>query len=302
MEGLSKTFSVIIPTYRRARQLDELLSDLEGQDFENLREEVEVIIVTEEPDEEVRRVIEEHAGRGVLEIVPVFSERRLGLPGARNAGVERARGRFLIFLDDDLRLGRDFLRTCRRFAGLGNFCFRVEGAGGKVVERLLPGKVILPLGLILGGFGFELGGIVEVSHLPGACFVVRRECLEVVKFDERLGEGNAYLEDCDFSFRLRRTGERLYYVSTYSVRHLPPEAGGCREPDYRRWLTYYWSHKAYFVRKNGGDVFLLPAFLISLLECALLSAGRGKIFLRELFGGFRRGIEGRLGDSLRKSG
>ena len=286
---------MIIPTYRRARQLDELLSDLEGQDFEGLRREVEVIVVTEEPDEEMRRVIDEHVRRGILKIVLVSSERRLGLPGARNVGVKRARGRFLVFMDDDLRVGKDFLKTCRRFAGLGNFCFRVEGAGGKVVERLLPGKVILPLGLILGGFGFELGGIVEVSHLPGACFVVRRECLEVVKFDERLGEGNAYLEDCDFSFRLRRTGERLYYVSTYSVRHLPPEAGGCREPDYRRWLKYYWSHKAYFVRKNGGDALLLPAFLTAFLECLLLSAGRGKVFLRELFDGFRSGLEGRLG-------
>jgi len=286
---------VIIPTYRRARQLDELLSDLEGQDFENLREEVEVIIVTEEPDEEVRRVIGEHLGKGVLEIVPVFSKRRLGLPGARNVGVKRARGKFLIFMDDDLRVRRDFLKTCKRFAGLGNFCLRVKGARGMRVEKLLPGKVVLPLGLIFGGFGFDLGGTVEVSHLPGACFIVRRECLEVVKFDERLGEGNAYLEDCDFSFRLRRAGRRLYYVSTYAVRHLPPEAGGCREPDYRRWLKYYWSHKTYFVRKNGGDALLLPAFLTAFLECLLLSAGRGKVFLREFFDGFRSGLEGRLG-------
>jgi GT2 family glycosyltransferase len=296
LESRAKTFSVIIPTYRRAKELDRLLSDIEEQNLENLREEVEVIVVTENPDENVRRVVEKHAGRGILEIVPIFSEGRLGLPGARNRGVEIAKGKFVIFMDDDLRVGRDFLSMCQRMAVLENFCFRIDGARGIIVEKFLPGKVILPLGLISGGFWFDFGGIVEVSHLPGACFVVNRECLEMVKFDEKLGEGNAYLEDCDFSFRLRRAGRRLYYISTYSVKHVPPEAGGCRERDYRRWLIYYWSHRAYFVRKNGGNKFLLPAFLTAFLECMFLSISRGEIFLGELFVGFRRGIKGKLGN------
>jgi len=292
LESSVKTFSVIIPTYRRPVELDRLLTDLEKQKFEKLRERVEVIIVTENPDEDTLNVINSHEEKSILDIVKIIFGRKLGLPGARNRGIEKARGEFLIFLDDDVRIDENFLKECERYSELKNFCFRIEGVKSHLLDRIFVGKMIFPLGLVFAGFGEKLEKIVEISHLPGACFIVRRGSGLI--FDEKLGEGNAYLEDCDFSFRLRKLGEKLYYVPFYSIKHMPPESGGCREPDYRRWLRYYWSHKSYFIRKNGSSACLIAAFFVAFLECFYLSVSKGRNFFKELFRGWREGILGKL--------
>lgn len=292
MEGLGKTFSVIIATCRRPVELGRLLSDMEKQRFEKLRERVEIIIVTENPDEDTLNVIKMHEEKHILEIIKRIFDRKLGLPGARNKGMERARGEFLIFLDDDVRVDQNFLRECERYSRLKNFCFRIDGEKSHLLDRLLVGKVVLPLGLVFAGFGEKLDRIIEVSHFRGTCFIIRKG--SGLLFDEKLGEGNAYLEDCDFSFRLRKLGEKLYYVPFYSIKHVPPESGGCREPDYRRWLRYYWSHKSYFIRKNGSSACLIAAFFVAFLECFYLSVSKGKNFFKELFRGWREGILGKL--------
>ena len=86
--------SVVVPTYNRPEYLAETLRSITAQTFANF----EAFIVSDGPSETTRAVVES------------FDDARLhylsvphhGGPGpARNAGIERARGEFVAFCDDD---------------------------------------------------------------------------------------------------------------------------------------------------------------------------------------------------------
>lgn len=288
MESHNKTFSVIIPTYRRARFLDSLLMDLEKQAFD--KNKVEIIIISEEVDEATKNVIKKHMKKKVLDLLPIFFEKKLGLPAARNRGIEKARGKFLIFLDDDVRLEKDFLRACNKFSYLKNFCFRVIGRRSSILEKKLIGRVYPHFGLMFGGFGEKREKTIKVLHLVGACFIINKEEMGTLRFDEHLGGGNAYLEDCDFTYALSRKGCDLYYVSEHAIMHAPPAEGGCREIDYLKWIYYYWNHKAYFTKKHGGVFSLVAAFFVNLCECFYISFLKRKLFLHVFLRGWSDGI------------
>lgn len=288
MERNVKTFSIIIPTYKRADCLDNLLDDLEKQTFDKTK--VEVVIVSEEVDEDTKNVIEKHAQKRELDLRCLAFEKKLGLPGARNKGMGISRGQYLIFLDDDVRLEENFLRRCRQYCVLDNFCFRVHGRRSNILEKKLIGKIFPALGLLLGGFGERLVKSVKVSHMPGCCFVVSKKCTGDMRFDEHLGGGNAYLEDADFSYSLFKKGYALFYISEYAITHLPPFWGGCREFEYPKWIYYYWNHKAYFVKKHGGAARWATAALMNTLECLYISILKRKLFLKEFFQGWIDGF------------
>lgn len=99
-------FSVIIPTYNRPRQLTECLRALAQLDYP--RDRFEVLIVDDE-------------GKVLLDpIVALFHERlqvsllvqpHSGPATARNTGVARAQGRYVVFTDDDCTPAVDWLRA-----------------------------------------------------------------------------------------------------------------------------------------------------------------------------------------------
>ncbi|MBL8960347.1 MAG: glycosyltransferase [Gemmatimonadetes bacterium] len=89
-------FSVIIPTYHRAVQLDRCLAAIDRLRFPS--DDMEVIVV-DDASAEVTRAQVSGSVRCRLRYVP--ARRRTGPAGARNAGAAEAAGQFLAFLDDD---------------------------------------------------------------------------------------------------------------------------------------------------------------------------------------------------------
>ncbi|WP_020571063.1 glycosyltransferase family 2 protein [Neolewinella persica] len=93
---MDPTFSVIIPTYNRARFLPETILSVQEQVFEQW----ELIIVDDGSEDNTRQVC-----------IPYLKDERIRyvhqenreLNGARNTGVRHARGAFCCFLDDDDR-------------------------------------------------------------------------------------------------------------------------------------------------------------------------------------------------------
>lgn len=90
--------SVIVPTLNRPVELRQALASIAGQvgiDVSDLE-----VIVVNDGGAPINPVIAEARDRGPV-VVSVTHPRRLGLPSARNTGLERARGRYVAFLDDD---------------------------------------------------------------------------------------------------------------------------------------------------------------------------------------------------------
>ena len=92
--------SVVVAAYHSARMIGACLESLRGQTFR----EFEVIVVNSSAEEETRAVVERYPG-----VIFVQSAERLLPHAARNVGVERARGEYLVFTDADCCAAADWL-------------------------------------------------------------------------------------------------------------------------------------------------------------------------------------------------
>ena len=91
--GRDPTFSIVIPTYNRAKLVERAIRSVFGQS----REDVEVVVVDDGSDDETERIITS------LDVGPLrfLQQDRAGAAAARNRGAAAARGAYLVFLDSD---------------------------------------------------------------------------------------------------------------------------------------------------------------------------------------------------------
>jgi glycosyltransferase involved in cell wall biosynthesis len=85
--------SVIIPYYNREQYIDQAIQSVLGQTVKPL----EIILVNDCSRESSRRYLDRY--KDICTIVDLPAN--VGLSGARNAGIQVARGRFIALLDDD---------------------------------------------------------------------------------------------------------------------------------------------------------------------------------------------------------
>lgn len=98
-------FSLIIPVFNRPKEVDELLQSL--TDISE-KEKLEIIIVEDGSDLPAEQVIKDH--RSELNISYYYKEN--SGPGlTRNYGADKATGEWLIFLDSDCLIPKDYIKT-----------------------------------------------------------------------------------------------------------------------------------------------------------------------------------------------
>lgn len=124
----SPTFSVIVPSYRRPRQLAACLESLERQAYPAT--DYEVIVVD---DAAMRADIEPITATVRRYTCRLLSQNRHGAAAARNAGAEVARGRLLAFTDDDCEPDPHWLTALEHALGSEHERALV---GGRVVNSL----------------------------------------------------------------------------------------------------------------------------------------------------------------------
>lgn len=96
----SSLVSVIIPTYKRTDTLKNAIESILQQTYDNL----EIIVVDDnDEDSEYRKsteiVMEQYSKNSKVRYVK--NKENMGGAGARNVGIQEARGEYLAFLDDD---------------------------------------------------------------------------------------------------------------------------------------------------------------------------------------------------------
>ncbi len=91
--------SIVITTYNYGRFLARAIRSVLGQTYKNF----EIIIIDDGSTDDAQSFIEEHWG------VQYFYQQNRGLPAARNAGIEKCKGDYIVFLDADDWLEKDAL-------------------------------------------------------------------------------------------------------------------------------------------------------------------------------------------------
>lgn len=97
--------SIIITTYNYARYIERAIRSAVDQSLD--ADEYEIIVVNDASTDNTAEILENYA-----KDVRVFNlEKNVGLAAARNFGIKKARGQFIVFIDADDYVHRDLVRT-----------------------------------------------------------------------------------------------------------------------------------------------------------------------------------------------
>jgi GT2 family glycosyltransferase/Tfp pilus assembly protein PilF len=160
---------------------------------------------------------------GPARVYVIRNETNRGFPAGCNQALAHARGRYLIFLNNDTIVTEGWLE------GLIGACLGAWPSIGLVgpmsnyaiPPQQIPVEYTDPEGL--AAFAAHrrrasVGRVVAVERLSGFCFLARREVFERVGgFDERFGLG--FFDDDDLGLRVRAAGLRLAVAQEVFVHH-----------------------------------------------------------------------------------
>lgn len=105
METSRPRFSIIVPVYNRRDEIEDLCRSLEAQSCKNF----ELIVVEDGSSDPCGDIIESYAKRGLN--AKYFFKENEGRSIARNHGMERAEGDYLIFFDSDCVIPPAYFET-----------------------------------------------------------------------------------------------------------------------------------------------------------------------------------------------
>ena len=198
MKDKSKLFfSVVIPTYERPVDLKVCLNS-----FSEIRQKdspsFEIIVTDDSHSDESKRLIEREFpnvcwGKG----------KQNGPAGNRNAGVDRAKGEWIVFLDDDCIAQKNYLNAY------------AKAINNNPDIQVFEGRIFADRAKKTWAEGCpenEHGGMLWTSNL-----CIRKGLFfEIGKFDERF---KVAFEDVDFAYRLKKNNHLTIFVAEAAVCH-----------------------------------------------------------------------------------
>lgn len=221
--------SVIICTYNRCHNLAHCFAALERQEgVDDLS--WEVLLVDNNSSDNTRTFTENYTRSSPLTLRYAFAPQQ-GLSHARNHGIQAARGKYLIFIDDDIRVGPHWLSAIMQtFREYG-----CDAVGGRIHLTIplaqLPAWIRPDMYGFLGyqDFGekpYRLDGFREFPF-GGNMAIHRRAFDRIGRFDPQLGRKGSGTrkdelfkgEETDFFHRLAASGGVIWYQPQALVFH-----------------------------------------------------------------------------------
>jgi len=234
---------VLICTWNRARHLAETLTSLAAMEVpETVR--WSVVVIDNNSTDDTREVVHNAALTFPTPLRYVF-EPRQGKSWAMNTGLERTSRQIAAFVDDDVRVERDWLAALAEAFDQHSEIAYVGGPVDPIWEEPCPtwfqrtDKILWGTLAILD-YGGEPFVFEQRQRVPlGANFAIRRTLVEAIGgFDPRLGRnGDRVLlgqELPEFFVRSRAIGACGLYVPRMRVQHHVP-ARRLRPEYFRRW-------------------------------------------------------------------
>lgn len=245
--------SVIVPSYYRYQTVGDVLECLTKQ----TRVPDEVIVPDQTPlSERPQGFYEKYAGKLNLTVLDI---EKPSITAPRNKAARGASGDVLLFLDDDVLFGEDFVAAHLEVMSEEN----VDVVNGAVtLKEKLPddypwdARQMDPVRFFLAAPNHHWQGMM--LGISSCNFSIRRDWfLRVGGFDEHLPR----MVDFEIGYRLFRAGAKIYYSDRPFARHLRAAGGSRKNPkNHNRLVGALYIHRKHFPGWITTQFFLKQIF------------------------------------------
>lgn len=245
-----KLVSIIIPTYNRAQMLCDCIDSILKSTYTNL----EVIIVdNRSTDQTVDLIRSKYRQKNQVRIVRL--KKNMMAAGGRNAGIKKAKGEYLLFVDNDNIVYPDMVQLLVEEMERDD---QIGLVGPLSMDKYNDDKIWLVSGdynfftsrpkILYSGKKIE---DVELDKHYKTCYspnimMVRKDVIQAVG-----GFDRAYFamyEEADFGYRIQRAGYKAYIVTDARTCHLGTVGVG--EQEKLRHLGIGFPERAFHFAKN----------------------------------------------------
>lgn len=251
-EDRTPLLSVVIPTLNRPEDLNKTLLDLGQQNFIDF----EVIIIDQ--SDQTHTQFSDFQLDLIYHHEPIPSASR-----ARNLGLETARGKYVLFLDDDVVIeNREYLNCIvKNFENSS-----VSGVVGPILDAKHPVRRFhrhwFSNNMSWGWMLFPRNYFVECKVVDGGAgnlAVVRDWAIQVGGMDEQFERG-AFREESDFNLRYTSTFGLYQFDPKCYILHIGRQEGGTRNWTDKVKGQNHFDGAWYFTLKHA-TIFNFPVFV-----------------------------------------
>jgi GT2 family glycosyltransferase len=239
--------SVVVPTYNRSQSLARLLGGLDRQTVADF----EVVVVDDGSSDDTLQMLARMRTRFGMRVLQQAHD---GPAAARNLGVREARGRIILFLDDDVLPHPDLIREHMRMHE-GSSDLVVVGPMSPPRDWKRPAWVRWEEDMLQVQYRDMLAGKYPCTprqFYTANASVTRARLLQVGGFDA----GYKRAEDVELAYRLRDAGARFVFDARASVLHYAARS-------FDAWLRIPHQYGRYDVamhRDKGQETLVLAGF------------------------------------------
>ncbi len=217
--------SIVIVNYSAGHMLRQCLESVRAQTYPNW----EVVIIDNASRDDSLATVD-----GFPNLRVIRNQANLGFAAGQNQGINASRGQYIVALNYDIILHRDFLTALVGAVGqypqVGWACgkLRQMTPEGELSERIYAAGHELPASRFakLRGFGQRDQGIYDTDEYvfgaPGAAVVYRRSFIESLALDGGLFDEHLFTwyEDVDVDWRGQLAGWKCLYVPAALAYHV----------------------------------------------------------------------------------
>ena len=204
--------SINLLTYNAEKYIEDCLNSVFSQSYPYL----EILIIDNNSTDNTVDYLKGLTSKPELKII--FNQKNVGFAAGHNQGIKESQGEFILCLNQDVVLDKDFVKKAVEIFKKNNKLAAVQG-------KLLRQRTIDTTGLIIlknrriinRGQGQidqgQFGKIEEIFGADGAAPVYRRKALEDIKVNGEYFDQDffCYKEDVDLAWRMRLYGWKAIY-------------------------------------------------------------------------------------------
>lgn len=204
-------FSIIIPSYNRGNILPQAITSVLNQTYSNW----ELVIVDDGSTDNTSILM-----NNFIDIrINYLKKENGGVCSARNYGVNFSKGEYLVFLDSDDFVSKDWLQHFYEKIDIDSnldpdiICSGLERVNSKTNESVF----VKPTDHGNGAIGWAV-------VIPGSFSVKKEFLIETGLFDEKI----TYGENTELFMRFRSKKPKLSYTNCFDLKYFPSEDGGSK--------------------------------------------------------------------------